>query len=217
MNSKILILLILMSLIGLGGAGVFVYKNKEETPLIPLIKEEAKPAIKESFNVVQGKETLLVKDDFTITLPVGWQEVTDFPEVLVMAIDAREEITNEKAKNIDFKTNFSIKSDDIGKYSKLHGAQEYIESVKTSLVQLIPSIEFTHEEQGIIDGNNAFFIECESTQEGINFKTLLVFIEGSNNIIWVISFNTFQNSWLTYRDLFYQIAESFRLKYKLEL
>lgn len=217
MNSKILVLLILIILIGLSGVGVFVFKNLVE----PKIEEgeekieEEKPAIKEE--VAVAKETLLLKDDFSIILPAGWQEVIDFPEVLTMAIDAREEITDEKAKNIDFRTNFSIKNDDLGKYSKLSGAKDYIESIKTSLVQLIPSIEFTHEEQRTIGGNNAFFVECESTQEEIDFKTLLVFIEGSNNIIWVISFNTFQNSWLTYRDLFYQIAESFRLKYKFEL
>ena len=214
MNSKILVLLILMSLIGLSVVGVFVYKNNEETPLI--LKEEKIEKEEEKVEEV-AKETLLVKDDFTITLPAGWQEIIDFPEVLAMAIDAKEEIADEKAKNIDFRTNFSIKSDDLGKYSKLSGAQDYIESIKTSLVQLIPSIEFTHEEQRTIDGNNAFFVECESTQEETDFKTLLVFVEGSNNIIWAISFNTFQNSWLTYRDLFYQIAESFRLKYKFEL
>ena len=214
MNSRILVLLILSILIGLSGIGVFVFENTKETPLI--LQEEKIEKEEEKVEEVV-KETLLAKDDFTITLPAGWQEITDSPEVLAMAIDAKEEIADEKAKNIDFRTNFSIKSDDLGKYSKLSGAQDYIESIKTSLVQLIPSIEFTHEEQRTIDGNNAFFVECESTQEETDFKTLLVFVEGSNNIIWAISFNTFQNSWLTYRDLFYQIAESFRLKYKFEL
>ena len=214
MNSRILVLLILIILIGLSGIGVFVFENTKETPLI--LKEEKIEKEEEKVEEVV-KETLLAKDDFTITLPAGWQEITDSPEVLAMAIDAKEEIADEKAKNIDFRTNFSIKSDDLGKYEKLSGAKDYVESVKTSLAQLIPNIEFTHEEQRTINNNNAFFVECESAQEEVDFKTLLVFIEGSNNIIWAISFNTFQNSWLTYRDLFYQIAESFRLKYKFEL
>jgi len=153
------------------------------------------------------QETLLVKEDFKITLPPGWQEDTSFLTVLLMAIDTREEIVNE---DIDFRTNFSLKKDDLGNYQTLNSAKEYTESVKMSLIQVIPIIEFTDEKEGTISGHNAFFIECESTQDEVDFKTLLVFMEESNGVIWALSFNTFQDSWLIYRPIFYQMAESFK-------
>ena len=156
------------------------------------------------------KETLLVKDGFTVILPPGWQETPNFPEVLLMAVDAGEEIVNEKAREIGFRTNFSIKGDDLKKYDKEYSIEEYASSIKTALIQAISGIEFTYEDQGIINNNNAFFIECQSTQEEIDFKTLLVFIEGNDDIIWALSFNALQNSWSAYQDSFYQIAESFK-------
>ncbi|OGZ24660.1 MAG: hypothetical protein A2896_01865 [Candidatus Nealsonbacteria bacterium RIFCSPLOWO2_01_FULL_43_32] len=217
-HSKILIILVVLT--ALAGAGFFVYKNLAEPKIA---EDETLVAVSDDQLVIKEaapEATLLVKDDFQITLPPGWQEVQevkDFPGVLTMAVDAKEEIQDEKAKNIDFQTNFSIKRDDLAKYSSLSGAADYVKSIKDSLAQLIPGINFTHEEQRTIGGRNAFFIECESTQQEIDFKTLLVFIEGNNQTIWAISFNTFQDSWTAYRDLFYQTAESFRLKYQLEL
>ena len=216
-------LISLPALIGLAAAGVFIYKNlaepekaKEDTvsEKTPLAIERPETTVQEEQEI--AKETLLNKDGFNIILPAGWQEVSDFPDVLAMAIDSKEKLKEEKTKNLDFITNFSIKNDDLSKYTRVFTVEDYGKSIEESLVQLIPGIKFTPEKLGAINGQNAFFVETESTQEEVDFKTLLVFIEGNNNTIWAISFNTFKDSWLAYKDLFYQIAESFKLKYKLE-
>ncbi len=218
MNQKIVTILItLVVLLGLAAAGFLFYRNlikpateKQETPpVVPVVGEEVSPPAGGEEIL---KETVLAKDDFTITLPAGWQEVSDFPDVLAMAADAQEQITDVKLKNLGFRTNLSVKSDDLSKYSQIQGIQDYIESIKTSLVQLVIGIKFTVEKEDTVDTRRAIFIECESRQQDIDFKTLLVFIEGDNQAVWAISFNTLQDSWATYRDSFYQTAGSFKLK-----
>ena len=224
--------IIFLLIIGLAAAGMFAYKSlwgsqseagEEETtsiidgldstdPSSTIVKEKTETENNEE----QLKETRIVKDDFEITLPAGWAEIADYPEILLMAVDTKEEVSEEILEKLDFRTNISIKSDDLGKYDKLNNAKEYAEGMKASLVQLISEIEFTHEEEGTIGGHDTFYVECESIQEGANFKTLLVFIVGNRNDIYAISLNTFLDSWPDYKDPFYQIAESFKFKYKLE-
>ena len=166
----------------------------------------------ESRDVPVYQETFLIKDGFSIILPAGWQEIAlDSIEVLLMAVDVTEEITDEKAIEAEFMTNLSIKSDDFKKYEKEYTFEEYVYAVKENLTQSITIIEFTYGNTDIIDGNETFFLEIESTQNEVSFKTLLVFIKDSNNIVWVMSFNTLRDSWLAYKDLFYQITENFKL------
>lgn len=222
-NQKIVtILTIVVVLLALVAAGFLSYKNlikpaMEKAGASPAAGEkngeaskngETKPAAGPGETL---KETTLVKAEFTITLPPGWQEVPDFPDVLAMAIDTQETITAE-LEDVDFRTNLSIKSDDLSKYSQVQGIQDYVESIKASLVQLIPGIKFTFEDEDTVDTRRAIFVECESRQEDIDFKTLLVFIEGDDQAVWGLSFNTLQESWPAYRDVFYQMAESFKLE-----
>lgn len=219
MHLKFFVILIsLLLAAGLAVAGVFVYRNLAEPEMAKenTVSEKTSLAIEKQETTAQetAKETLLNKDGFSITLPAGWQETSDFPGVLAMAIDSKEKFTDEKMKNLDFITNFSIKNDDLAKYTRVFTVEDYSKSIEESLVQLIPGIKFTFKEPGAINGQNAFFVEAESTQEEVDFKTLLVFIEGSDNTIWAISFNTLGDSWLAYKDLFYQVAESFKLKYE---
>lgn len=210
MNSKIIISIILVVL----AAAVIFAQDYLSKPL-----EEGTPFnVEEEIGEEQAeeetlKETLLTKEGFEITMPPGWQEIPDIIGALVMVIDAQEEIVNE---DIDFRTNLTIKKDDLGEYETLNSLQEYIESIKTSLIQAISVIEFTDEKEGTIGDNDASFIECESTIDQVDFKTLLVFVEESNGIVWGLSFNTFQESWVTYRNTFYQMAESFKPEEKNE-
>ena len=134
-----------------------------------------------------------------------------------MGIDSREDISDPLFAKLGFRTNFAVKSEDRHKYSAVNNLEEYVESIKTSLTQSVPGIKLTLEEPKTINGNKAIFIECESTQNEVSFKTLLVFIETGDQVVYAISFNTFQDSWPNYRDAFYQIAESFKPKYQIEL
>lgn len=227
MKIRILIVAItVVVLTVLSAAGVFIYKNltKTETKAegTPIVVGEGGSSVDEEKETEPKKEeilkeTRLIKDDFEITLPPGWEEAASPPEsVLVMGIDSREDVSAGIFKKLDFRTNFSIKSKSRQQYTGISDLGAYVESIKTSLAQAIPGINFTREEQKTISGNRAIFVECESMQQGADFKTLLVFIETSDLVVYALSFNSFLDSWAKYQDSFYQIAESFKLKYKLE-
>lgn len=164
------------------------------------------------------EETRIVKEEFEMTLPAGWQEADTPPEgIWLMAIDAKEDVSGGAFQKLDFRTNFSVKSDDITRYASINSFEDYVSSVKTSLTQTITGISFGKEEQKTVNGLPAIFIECASRQEDADFKTLLVFIKASDNIVYAVSFNAFLDSWEAYKDSFYLTAESFKLKYNIEL
>lgn len=225
MKIKILVAVItVIVLTTLSAAGFFIYKNYQ---VKPEVKEES-PIVVDRENPPTGgpptggeevlKETRLLKDDFSIILPPGWQEATTPPEgILLMAVDAQEDISGGIFQKLDFRTNLSVKSDDITRYASVGSFEDYVASVKTSLIQIIPGISCIGEEQKMINSVQAILIECSSRQEEADFKTLLIFVKGNDSTVYAISFNTFQDSWPTYKSLFYWIAESFKLKYKIEL
>lgn len=203
-------------------AGFYLYKNfssptsPAEIPEISLDINNG--GVEAEVEEESLKETRLLKDDFEITLPPGWQESTNLSEgILLMAIDHGENASGGLFEKLDFRTSLSVKSDDITRYADVDNFNDYVASVKISLVQTIPSISFVVEEQKIINGAQAILLECSSRQEDADFKTLLVFVNGNNNIVYAVSFNTFQDSWPAYKSIFYRTAESFKLKYKIEL
>jgi len=215
MKTKLIMALIaaVAVLAGVGAAGFYFYKNlTQPSSSTELPKTENPPAGGEEVS----KETRLVKNDFEITLPPGWQEATSSYEgILLLAVDTQEDVSGGVFQKLDFRTNLSVKSDDLAKYAAVGSFEDYVASVKTSLVQAIPGISFIQEETKMINGVQAVLIECSSRQEDADFKTLLVFVKGSGSTVYAISFNAFQDSWPTYRSLFYGMAESFKLKYKI--
>jgi len=223
MKIKILVVAItFIALAALSVAGFYIYKNYLVKPETKVEENEAAPSGSENGPEDSGqealKETRLVKNGFEITLPPGWQEATTLPEgILLMAIDTREDASGGVFKKLDFRTSLSIKSDDIANYANLGSFEDYVASVKTSLIQTISGISFAGEEQKMINGAQAILIECSSRQEEADFKTLLVFVKGNNSAVYALSFNTLQDSWSVYKSLFYWTAESFKLKYKIEL
>ncbi|OGZ25264.1 MAG: hypothetical protein A2922_01145 [Candidatus Nealsonbacteria bacterium RIFCSPLOWO2_01_FULL_43_36] len=214
MKIKIFIVAITVTvLFVLSAAGVLLYQNLNKSEIkkeLPVIGES--PTDREEIL----KETRLLKDEFEITLPPGWQEATSAnANFLLLAFDDQEDISGGNFQKLDFRTNLSIKSDDLSRYSSLDTLEKYVESMKVSLIQSVPGINFIREEQKIINGVQAIFIECSSRQEEADFKTLLVFVQGGNDIIYAISFNTFQSSWADYQDVFEQISRSFKLRYDI--
>ncbi len=205
MNSKIIITIVIVVLVA-AAVATHYYLNRPQEEGTPLVLDEEVTGGPEATKVLG--ETLLAKEGFEIILPPGWQEDAEPPySILFMAVDGQEEISNQE---INFRTNLTIKNDDLGIYQGLNNVQEYAVSIKESLTQAIPIIEFTEEKEETINGNAAYFIEIESTQEEIDFKTLLVFVEEADGTIWGLSFNAYQNAWSAYRNLFYQMARSFK-------
>jgi len=228
MKIKLLIVLITFAALAvLSIAGFYVYKfldrpsDATKLPDVNLVINNRNTDDEENISPKTEdllEETRIMKEDFEMTLPAGWQEADTPPEgIWLMAIDAKEDVSGGAFQKLDFRTNLSVKSDDITRYASIGSFEDYVSSVKTSLTQTITGISFTAEDQKTINGLPAIFIECASRQEEADFKTLLVFIKASDNIVYAVSFNTFRDSWSEYKDLFYLTAETFKLKYSIDL
>ncbi len=63
-----------------------------------------------------------------------------------------------------------------------------------------------------INGRQAYAIEGSMSQKSLQFKTLIVIVQGNKDDLWVISFNTLDKDWTKYSDLFTRIAKSFIVK-----
>jgi len=213
MSNKILIYITVALIIVLGVvAGTYFVKEnklpdneleKEETIIPSNGLEDNKSGFSgnETGPEAQEEENLLVKDDFSIKVPEGWRETTALQGISAMIINVNEEITDPNVKKINFRSYFSVSYDSLQE----RGMEEYVEYTKNSLSQVIPGIVFTHQE--------AQAIEAEITQQGVDFKVLIVFVKGvEEEDVWVISFNTVKGNWDGYKDLFYEIAESFKVK-----
>jgi hypothetical protein len=222
-NKNLIFIGILMVLVlGVGAAVYFISisKNSQTGSQPPNLEEilEFPPASEEAVTDSEEKReskeeispSILAKDGFSIDLPPGWQEAATSSGALALVLNVGEEITNEKAKEIGFMTYFSINID----YLRSPSLEEYVKELRDSLQEAIPTIKYLNQWDGEVNGNPAFFLECESKQEEIDFKTLLVFIKSPNGLVWALSFNTLKDKWPEHRDLFYQTANSFQLNLK---
>ena len=214
MRTKILFILGFLMVLA-AGVGFIVLRSGPEPATKSQAIEEEKNQESERESIQEPEEiehfTLLTKENFTLGLPLGWTEITQPNLWPIVIIDLQEEITDEKAKEIGFQTNLSIDR------AKLEETlpEDYIENVKTGLIQSIPIIEIAKEEKTTINDRVAYFLEISSIQQDLYFKTLLVFMVDEENTIWALSFNTLKESWLNYKDTFYQIAQSFKFNQKM--
>src|SRR3989344_3687413 len=154
------------------------------------------------------KSTEMDTDYFTLVLPPGWVKTSSGESLPLIITDSTEKVTDEKAKEIDFRTGLSINSMPLGETS----LSEYVETMKTSLIQGIPIIEITKEEQVGINGSAAHILEIESIQKDIKFRTVLAIFTGKDNTVWAFSFNTLDESWKNCGNIFTQIINSIAMK-----
>jgi len=156
----------------------------------------------------QPENNILAKDDFSISVPQGWQETQAPTGVSAIVVNASEEITDPAAQEVNFRSYLSVSRDSLKGKSK----EEYIEDVKSSLGQLSPTVNFTEDKQIMVGEKEAEAMEVEITQQEVNFKVLLVLVWGEGEDVWVMGFNTTEDKWNEYSSLFYQIAATFQIK-----
>ncbi|MFA5355376.1 MAG: hypothetical protein WC302_01395 [Candidatus Paceibacterota bacterium] len=151
----------------------------------------------------------LVTDDFSMDLPVGWSKTQNtMAEVTAMAANMNEDIGDAAAQAINFKSYLAVSSD------LLQGKtmDEYMSSVKSELQTAVPGIIFTNENSLTINGKPTRAIEAEMTQQGVNFKVLIVVVQSDDAEVWVMSYNTVKSSWDEYKEDFSESARSFVIK-----
>lgn len=150
---------------------------------------------------------LVTKDNFSLRVPDAWVEAQPPTGVSLMLKNNSEQITNQAAKQIGFKSYLAVIGDNLGSNT----IENYLSLSKDALKQAIPGITFSKEDSTSIGGRQAKVLEADLSQQGINFKVLMFIISGENKDVWVISFNTLSENWNANKSLFYQIAGSFKL------
>ncbi|OGH76805.1 MAG: hypothetical protein A2469_03160 [Candidatus Magasanikbacteria bacterium RIFOXYC2_FULL_40_16] len=211
MKNKIAIIVLIIAIVAiLGGIGFyFIQKNKAPANSLKNTTPPSQTGTNNQVNSEQSQNKL-VTDDFEISLPEGWQKTAPAIGASAMAIKADEQLTDPAAQKINFRSYFAVS------YDTLQGKSlsEYLQSVKIQLQQTISGAVFAQEHDTTINGKPARAFEASFTQQGVNFKILMVVVKGVNDDVWVISFNTLQSTWAEYQKAFSDIANSFSLKLK---
>ena len=157
-----------------------------------------------------NKETgnALANDYFSINLPQGWKGVPAPVGISAMAINTNEEINDPVAKKMNFKSYLAIIFDSLQERSK----EEYVEYTKNTLEQTFSALKIVSDRQILVNGEEARAIEIELTEQGCDFKTLIVLVWGKSGDVWQISFNTTMGKWEEYQSLLNQTINSFQVK-----
>jgi hypothetical protein len=151
----------------------------------------------------------LVSDDFSMSLPLGWSRVENTViGVSEMAANLNENISEAAALAINFRSYLTVSQDSL--QAKI--MQEYMQSVKAEIRTVAPNVNFLNEGDIIINGNAARAIEADMTQQGIDFKVLIVAVKENEENVWVLSYNTLQSSWGSCKEDFSLSARSFVIK-----
>jgi hypothetical protein len=166
----------------------------------------------ENGKLIEGKkdkpQSQIITDDFSIDLPEGWMQTQPAEGISAIAVNGDENISDPAVQKIGFKAYFAVATEAL----KGKSTGEYLLNFKEYLSANIPGIVFTKEEDLVIGGRPAHFLEMEFVQEGISFKVLSISLLGDNDDIWVVSFNSTAGNWDGYKDMFYDVANSFVLK-----
>jgi len=218
MKSKIIFAVIFIAVLGaVAIAMIFFIKewspatlapSSENPPATELRPTEEEQQLKGEPQKAIPASNAMDTDYFTVNLPQGWEKTSEGDDLPLIISDTLEEITDEKAKETGFRTNFSINSTSLGETS----LDDYVELVKASLVQTIAIMEITKEEQAVINGAKASIVEVKSAQDNLNFRTILAIFAGKENTVWAFSFNTLEDSWPDNESIFRQIIESIKMK-----
>lgn len=207
MKKKILIVLIVL-IVALASI-VFYYLK--QTPIINPNTVENNNSMNQNSVGDDNQEmsqNKLVTDEFEINLPEGWIQSTPIMGASAMAVNEKEQISDPAVQAINFRSYLAVS------YEVLQGktVSEYLQAVKSGLIELVTDIVFTKEQDLMVNGRAAHAIEAEMTQNGVDFSVLIVVIEGEKDDVWAVSFNTTKSNWAGYKDAFYGVANSFNLK-----
>ena len=159
------------------------------------------------FFIFKSSKDIIDKERFSVKLPEGWTETDSVPGAAATAMNNQEQITDPGAQKINFQTYYSVVYDTFNEKTE----KDYLEKIKDSLKQGFSEIQIFDAEKKSINGKDIYFIESELKQSGVEFKVLLA-VNIIDKEVWIISFNTLKSNWDKYKDLFYQIAESFKIK-----
>lgn len=149
----------------------------------------------------------LVTDDFQITPPPGWEGRPAPEGVLAIAINPSEIMTDQEAVKIGFKSYFAVNKDDLQGKTR----EEYIRFMEEEIGKISSSMNFDTVWTTKANGKDATVLDISINRQDVDFKISL-FLVWNGEDVWVISFNTTEDKWEEYKDVFFTSGTSFELK-----
>lgn len=147
--------------------------------------------------------------DFKITVPDGWAVTNKFPGVLVTIFKTQETFPDEpNVKATDFNSYMMI----ISELTQGKTVGQLAEEAKNEILKAVANSSVTDSKEGIIDDMPAKFYEFKVFQQNVNFKVLLAVVAKGEKA-FLMSSNTTASKWPIYKDILYQMDESFKFKY----
>jgi hypothetical protein len=144
---------------------------------------------------------------FSVKLPGGWIEVEPVYGSIATVVKNQELINDTYAQKLNFRSYYSVLRDTVGDKTE----QEYLEEIKNSLKKNFTDIMISDEEIKESNGAKIYFMESKLNEQNVDF-TILLAVNIKDQDVWTISFNTLSEKWEEYKDIFYQIADSFERK-----
>ena len=220
LKNEIILLVILAILVaGTGGIAYYLQQNQQPETETPSQNNEPEQqteenkeseAPEEAFTPQEELMTERVLEDnlYSIIIPPGWvQAVTTSTRFVAVVIKPKGEIDPENLADVDYDTYYAVNNAKMDAGS----LDEYVDMLKQNLKIEVPNITFPKQTYDTINGHNSIFLESESSAEGKEYKTLLVFVD-DGAWVWALSFNTPAELWAENKDLFYRVANSLEIK-----
>ncbi len=153
----------------------------------------------------------LVTDDFEINIPEGWIKSEPVAGTVAMAVNTKESINDPAAQKINFKSYIAVSRDTLDAF-QVKTLADYLQLTKEELLKAFPEAVFSNEKDVVINDQSARAMEIDLSQQDLAIKVLFLLIKGDGDDVWVVSFNTAKSAWDGYKEIFQNVANSFKLK-----
>ncbi len=162
----------------------------------------------ETSNQVKAPKENIENEFFKIKLIQGWVEINPPAYgAYAMAMKEVEQFGDPKIKELNFASYYSVIKDVFAEAT----IPEYLNKIKESLTQSFKGLQVLNEEIQATEDGEIYFIESQFRQNEVDFKVFLA-IRIKDHDVWIISFNTLEEKWAEYKELFSQVAENFKIK-----
>jgi len=215
--SKNLILIFVVILLCVGGAWWYLGdRENDESPsdVAQDISQSGEPLGEKENNFVapqnntEDENRVIATDDFSVRYPEGWKSAPAPMGVSAIIVNQNETISDPQAKKANFHSYFSVSYDSYNGKTQ----EQYIDTLKQQLFAALFEPEFLNENTVSVNGQTARAFEIKGTQSGFDFHVLMVVVEGVDEDVWVLSFNTLESLWDGYTQTFADITNSFVVK-----
>lgn len=145
---------------------------------------------------------------FKLVLPSGWETQEPAPENFVLTAYRKETSKDPLARKINYKTSLYIAREELNGKTIV----DYVALLKAGVQQKKENVIFRSENETSFNNHKAYFLDVELKENNIEFKSIFGVIQGENDEVWIMSFNTPKLDWDITAPQFYSILNSFEIK-----